>query len=234
MTITTFAPRQLLARSLAGSLAIAAAFSSGLVALTLFGVAPAAAQEDNFTEQMLTTLGLVAPPGPDIDYRERGPLVVPPTGDTLPAPRDAAAITQNPAWPKDYDDERKKKEQAASKKVKNHVNDNAQTRALTPAEMASTRTGVASNNKAKGENAAAREDWLKPSGMDFLGWGAKKEEKPLVFAGEPDRESLTQPPTGFQTPAPGAAYGVVADRPEDKAWNPLSWFDQVQRNKERN
>ncbi|MBS7544586.1 hypothetical protein KHC19_15950 [Ancylobacter oerskovii] len=227
MTISTRAPRAL-------NLALAAAFSSGLMALALVSAVPAAAQEDNFTEQMLTTLGLVPPPGPDIDYRERAPLVVPPSGDTLPPPRDSAAITQNPAWPKDYDAERKKKEEAAAKKTKVFVNDNAQTRALGPAEMASTRTGVASDHQAQGRNASAREDWLKPKGYGLFSFGPKQEEKPTVFAGEPERQSLTEPPPGFQTPAPGAAYGVVADRPEDKAWNPLSWFDQTQRNKDRN
>lgn len=229
MTTSTLAPRHVLARGLA-----IAAFASGLMALTLFSAAPAAAQEDNFTEQVLTSLGLVAPQGPEIDYRERAPLVVPPGAGSLPPPRDGAAITQNPAWPKDYDEERKKKEAAAAAKVKVFSNDNAQTRALGPAEMASTRTNIPSNNRAQGRNAAAREDWLKPTGYGLFSLGQKQEEKPMVFAGEPDRQSLTEPPPGFQTPAPGAAFGVVADRPEDKAWNPLSWFDQTQRNKDRN
>lgn len=224
MTMTILAPR----------LFLAAAFSAGLMVMALAGAAPASAQEDNFTEQMLTTLGLVAPPPPDIDYRERGPLVVPPSGNTLPPPRDAAAITQNPAWPKDYDSERKRKEEAAAKKARRFVNDNSQTRALGPAEMASTRTGIPSNHQAPARNAASREDWLKPAGLEFFGWGNKKEQAPVAFAGEPERQSLTEPPPGFQTPAEGAAYGVVADRPEDKQWNPLSWFDRTQRNKERN
>ncbi|MDR6953581.1 hypothetical protein J2X65_002942 [Ancylobacter sp. 3268] len=229
MTTSTLAPRHVLVRGLA-----IAAFASGLMALTLFSAAPAAAQEDNFTEQVLTSLGLVPPPGPDIDYRERAPLVVPPGVGSLPPPRDGAAITQNPAWPKDYDEERKKKEQAAAAKVKVFTNDNAQTRALGPAEMASTRTNIPSNNRAQGRNAQAREDWIKPTGYGLFSLGQKQEEKPMVFAGEPERQSLTEPPPGFQTPAPGAAFGVVSDRPEDKAWNPLSWFDQTQRNKDRN
>ncbi len=33
----------------------------------------------------------------------------------------------------------------------------------------------------------------------------------MVFTGEPTRESLTQPPTGYQTPAPNAPYGVVGE-----------------------
>lgn len=214
-------------------LALAAAFSMGFPALALMGAAPAAAQEDNFTEQMLTTLGLVAPPPPDIQYRERAPLVVPPSGDTLPPPRDAAAITENPAWPKDYDDQQRKKAAAASKGPL-FVNDNKQTRALTPGEVSSTATGVADDHRAPAKNAQSREDWLKPKGLEFFGWGNKKEEKPVVFAGEPERESLTEPPTGYQTPAPNAPYGVVAERPEEKTWNPLSWFDQTQRNKDRN
>ena len=35
---------------------------------------------------------------------------------------------------------------------------------------------------------------------------AKKESAP--FTGEPARESLTQPPSGYQTPSPNYAYGT--------------------------
>src|SRR3979409_1797008 len=40
--------------------------------------------------------------GEGIEYRERAPLVVPPTRN-LPPPQSEAAVTANPAWPKDPD-----------------------------------------------------------------------------------------------------------------------------------
>lgn len=203
-------------------------------AAVLFAAAPASAQEDNFTEQLLTSFGLVAPTPPDIKYRERAPLVVPPSGDVLPPPREGDDVTQNPAWPKDEDVVRR---QAAEKAAKTPTifSDKQATRALTPREVASgTNPNAVYNGPAMARNNASREDWLQPSQMGFLGWGNKQSEKPLTFAGEPPRERLYEPPPGLQTPAPNAPYGVVAERPEDKGWNLPNWFDRTQKNNDRN
>src|SRR5262245_63018847 len=40
--------------------------------------------------------------GEGIDFRERAPLVVPPSRN-LPPPQDGTPVTANPAWPKDPD-----------------------------------------------------------------------------------------------------------------------------------
>src|ERR1700730_18550859 len=45
--------------------------------------------------------------GEGIEYRERAPLVVPPTRN-LPPPQSEAAITANPAWPNDPDVKKRK------------------------------------------------------------------------------------------------------------------------------
>ncbi|GLK73235.1 hypothetical protein ACFSKM_24330 [Ancylobacter dichloromethanicus] len=201
------------------------------------GIGPAFAADDppemNLTGQLLTGLGLVAPPPPDIDYRERAPLVVPPTGDILPPPRDAAAISQNPAWPKDHDEVARQKAEATDwgEAWESIARDgNTASRTLTPSELdrgykagKSTGSGFANTRKNDDNRLSLNE-------MDFFGWGNKKDDT-LQFEGEPDRESLIEPPPGYQTPAPGAKYGVVADRPEDKDWKMPSWFDRTQRNK---
>lgn len=218
----------------------AALFAGALTcaAAGAFSTAPALAQaqdapETNLTGQILTGLGLVAPPPPDIDYRERPPLVVPPTGDILPPPRDASAISENPAWPKDHDQVAR---QAAAKNNwaeswESVARDGTTSgRSLTPAQLEKgykpgkvTGSGF-KNQKANDDNR------LSLNQLDFFGWGSKKTEEAMPFEGEPDRESLTQPPPGYQTPAPGAKYGVVADRPEDKDWKMPSWFDRTQKN----
>jgi hypothetical protein len=52
---------------------------------------------------------------------------------------------------------------------------------------------------------------LSPSQLGFNGslsdlFGGQKTET-APFKGEPTRESLTQPPAGYQTPSPNYAYG---------------------------
>lgn len=203
-----------------------------------FGVAPVFAADDppemNLTGQLLTGLGLVAPPPPNIDYRERAPLVVPPTGDILPPPRDASAISQNPAWPKDHDAVvREQAEKTNWSEAWESVarDGNTSSRTLTPAELdkgyrAGKATGSGFNNRRTNDD-----NRLSLNQLEFFGWGNKKGEEAVPFEGEPDRESLVQPPPGYQTPAPGAKYGVVSDRPEDKDWKMPAWFDRAQPNK---
>jgi hypothetical protein len=51
---------------------------------------------------------------------------------------------------------------------------------------------------------------LNPTQLGFKGWG-NKEEPRTVFTGEPDRQSLTQPPSGYQTPSANQPYGGPVD-----------------------
>jgi len=207
-----------------------AALSSALVTLALFA-APASAQEANLTEQLLTGLGLVAPSAPDIDYRERAPLVVPPSAEMLPPPRDGTGIAANPAWPKDYDEQQRKKEAAADIGVREvSTRKSASSKTLTPSQMAKGGKSGPSNNSGFDYNKTNTDNRLSLNELGFKGWGNGTKEKPMVFEGEPEREALIQPPVGYQTPAPNAPYGVVADRPEDKAWKMPSWFDRTQKN----
>ena len=63
--------------------------------------------------QFLKDLGLRRD-GEGIDYRERAPLVVPPSRN-LPPPQSEASVTANPAWPKDPDAQQRKVEAAQEK-----------------------------------------------------------------------------------------------------------------------
>ena len=68
--------------------------------------------------QFLKDLGLRRD-GESIEYRERAPLVVPPSRN-LPPPQSEASVTSNPAWPKDPDAQQRKVE-AARKKQPNRT-----------------------------------------------------------------------------------------------------------------
>ena len=48
-------------------------------------------------------------------------------------------------------------------------------------------------------------------------FGSKKKEEPPRFTGEPERQSLTQPPSGYLTPSANAPYGVVSREQQEPA-----------------
>src|SRR6266446_2209330 len=86
--------------------------------------------------QFMKDLGLSRSGDGLIEYRERAPLVVPPSRE-LPPPRDEAEVaTKTPAWPKDPDVARRKQELAAEKaKLKGNLSVEEQMRALRPDEL---------------------------------------------------------------------------------------------------
>jgi hypothetical protein len=148
-----------------------------------------------------------------IDYRERSPLVVPPKID-LPPPASTSAEINAPNWPKDPDVQRRKAAIAASKKSKPTPEEAS--RILSPSELAQQKTAKTSNANSEstvpggdpGANAI-----LSPSQLGFEGgfgklFGGGNKTETAQFKGEPTRESLTQPPSGYQTPSPNFAYGT--------------------------
>jgi len=129
-----------------------------------------------------------------IDYRERSPLVVPPQLD-LPPPATAAADVNAPNWPKDPDEKRRKAALAARKKSLTNSSHE-----LTPAEAEAARASA----------AASEQPLPQQSFSEKMSGYLSSAPKPEVgrFKGEPARETLTQPPPGYQTPSPNYAYGV--------------------------
>jgi hypothetical protein len=189
----------------------AVALGIGLVMTAGFARAQDA-EEDNRSIQEKIVDGLksvVTPTNMDnrgIDYRERSPLVVPPRID-LPPPTTASAEVTAPNWPKDPDEARRKAAIAARKKaskvtsndlVANHIND--------------PDTGkVPANNSLFGPSDSAPQPGLADRvGSLFSGVSLFNGNKPeaVPFNGEPSRDSLTEPPTGYQTPSPDFAYGT--------------------------
>jgi hypothetical protein len=161
-----------------------------------------------------------------IEYRERSPLVVPPRLD-LPPPASASAGVKAANWPKDPDDNRRKAAIEARKKNKG----NAATafdvpKPLSPAEMNAGRTATparTSNDPIEPGFGAAQKT-LSPEQLGYTGglmgmFGGNKAET-APFQGEPTRQTLTQPPTGYQTPSPNYAYGTGPRESLNKEYNP--------------
>lgn len=184
------------------------------------GAGVAQAQDDDgeptFEQKIIKNImtGIGATDGTDtgIDYRERSPLVIPPKVD-LPPPQSASA--GEPAnWPKDVDEvERKRIRDAEKKRVVGYE----AARPLMPSELAAGKTKhVAATEPLK--PGVSTSPMLSPSQLGYKGnifgsmfGGTKTESAP--FTGEPERESLTQPPPGYQTPSPNYVYGTGPKQP---------------------
>ncbi len=191
---------------------------------------PAAAQDQfnsNPLDSMMELFGLKdEAPKPEIDYRERAPLVVPPVTATeaLPSP-ESAAHQQNPNWPKDPDIARRQREAAAANAPV--VRDDPG-RPLLPSELNKGRKKILGVIPTEPVATGTTRDELMPSELGSKGWLPSltgEKDKPMVFTGEPERETLLQPPAGYQTPAPNAPYGVVEKKQEP--WKVPNLFDRT-------
>ena len=168
----------------------------------------------NFMKQLGFTNGEVG-----VDYRERAPLVVPPSRN-LPPPQNEAAPARDPAWPKDPDVARRREAAAAERaKLSRSAGDHPteEGRSLRPDELKAQQGAAppASSGPAgpSGEQAgrpldasqmAGKANWFQSM------WSAIGPQRPesAPFTGEPPRTSMTEPPRGYQTPSPNQPYGV--------------------------
>lgn len=179
--------------------------------------------EEKIIEGIMAGIGGTNMENRGIEYRERSPLVVPPKL-TLPPPASAAAEANAPNWPKDPDAQRRKAAAAARKKENKDPREAA--RILTPAELAVGKTAgpARTNNDPIQPGTSNNNPILSPSQLGYSGGlsglfgGSKTETAP--FKGEPTRESLTQPPSGYQTPSPNFAYGTGPKESMNKEYNP--------------
>jgi hypothetical protein len=178
--------------------------------------------EDTFEQKVIKKIlrGLGADVGQGrIEYRERSPIVIPPSRD-LPPPQSADAV-QTPNWPKDPDQQPKKKSESKSIRSDSIARHNTERATISPQELENGRVAgagrVTEPNKSpmdeSSEYGGGRP--LPPSKLGtkkLFGWfGSKEEQAP--FTGEPERNSLTQPPPGYQTPSPSYPYGLAGSAP---------------------
>jgi type IV secretory pathway VirB10-like protein len=181
--------------------------------------------EEKIIEGIMKGIGGTNMENQGIDYRERSPLVVPPRLD-LPPPASTSAEVKAPNWPKDPDEQRRKAAIAARKKANKDPIEAS--RVLTPSELAAQKGAKSSGGDSvdqPGGNPGATAI-LSPSQLGYSGGfsglfgGSKTETAP--FKGEPTRESLTQPPPGYQTPSPNFAYGTGPKESLNKEYNPAA------------
>ena len=183
--------------------------------------------EEKIIEGIMKGIGGTNMDNTGIDYRERSPLVVPPKLD-LPPPAASSTEVKAPNWPKDPDEARRKAAIAARKKAK--PNEIEAARPLTPSELNVAKTAPSGGR-------TQNPDWdvpggepgmniLSPSQLGFEGrfsslFGGNKTEM-KEFKSEPPRESLTQPPPGYQTPSSNFAYGTGPKESLNKEYDPAT------------
>jgi hypothetical protein len=192
-------------------LAVTALIGTAFLATSL----PALAQEtedDGFDIQIirrvLSAVGLRDDRAP-IDYRERSPLVVPPS-TSLPPPMSGNVAAPN--WPVDPEIKEQRMRNAASKvpgATGDPVVDDG--KPLLPSELAKgrARRGVAPGPVTEFPNVSQKE-LGSPNVFSFFSkaFDSTEKEESKTFTQEPPRASLLEPPPGYQTPASTYAYGV--------------------------
>jgi hypothetical protein len=208
----------------------AVALGIGLVMMT--GVARAQDPDDDdktveekIIEGIMAGIGGTNMDNQGIDYRERSPLVVPPRID-LPPPVSATKEVNAANWPKDPDEARRKA--AIARRKKENKDPVEAARVLSPSELNVARTApeARTDNTPVQPGNSLNNPILSPSQLGFEGGfgslfgGTKVETAP--FKGEPTRESLTQPPSGYQTPSPNFAYGTGPKESLNKEYNPAA------------
>jgi hypothetical protein len=182
--------------------------------------------EEKIIEGIMKSVGGTNMDNQGIDYRERSPLVVPPKID-LPPPVSASKEVNAANWPKDPDEARRKA--AIARRKKDSKDPVEAARVLSPSELDAARTapaGRTDDNTPLQPGNSATNPILSPSQLGFEGsfsslFGGNKAEV-APFKGEPTRDSLTQPPPGYQTPSPNFAYGTGPKESLNKEYNPAA------------
>jgi hypothetical protein len=194
---------------LIGLSALAAAAGLALFAMPAYA--------EGFFGDVINEFSLTGPKHAPIDYHERAPLVVPKSLD-LPKPEAGNPATQTASWPVDADNlpSAADREDAdpnvpAGERWRAIANTTGQY-PVSPRELNAGRAAM--------RNADA--GLTLPAGMGYYEDGrlsnaelkkgtVKAKGKVAAFAGEPTRRRLTDPPTGYRTPAADAAWGPGSD-----------------------
>jgi hypothetical protein len=172
----------------------------------------------SFYDKFLQVIGVQG--GPDIEYGERSPLVVPPTRDLPPPVADRPPAI--PDWPKDPDIARQRKAKV-KEKVQPHQDYVVESsRPLLPSELnvpgplPGSSGGRASDADPEAQPVNPAVTQPNSKSLFSLGFLNPNKAEYATFTGEPDRTSLTDPPAGYLTPSPDEPYGVGPDHKKYK------------------
>jgi hypothetical protein len=175
--------------------------------------------EEKIIEGIMRGLGGTNMENRGIDYRERSPLVIPPTRD-LPPPQEAGTAARNPAWPREPD---RKVVVRSKPNLRATADDPGSESALSPDELRRGTNPRAPRVTDPSQNTGSLDEAnigrpMSPGQLNSTGifnWNALMGthlNEQATFSGEPKRGSLTQPPPGYQTPSPNYRYGAGTDR----------------------
>ena len=187
--------------------ALLAALGAALVA------SPARAGDDgqaSLISGLAETFGLTKQDDPQIDFRERPKIVVPPKKELAP-PRTAA---QDPAWPVDNETARAKqrkhmedaepsaRQQASRNWLLVHPGDDVK---VTTSDFDNHGPSCRVPDPKTGECPGQPKGEMNWNPMTWVGL----QKKPSVVLGpEPERQSLVDPPKGYRAPAEGVGAKV--------------------------
>ncbi len=191
----------------------------GLVAAAAFTLAlgaalpaPALALDDDGAENVFSAvLGLVGVSAPkeqpNIEYRERPPLVVPSNRAALPQPQ-APAAKRNASWPKDQEIARREKAEELKRKprvdeVQNPVSRTELDRVRTAGGQPAAAPVDPSCNEPLGRPCNQEAFW---TGLRNARSSSDEDKVPLTPGKESSRQWLTDPPTGYRKPTTVQKY----------------------------
>ncbi|MGE0844637.1 MAG: hypothetical protein AB7L41_00095 [Flavobacteriaceae bacterium] len=165
----------------------------------------------------LVSLGLAEPDKPEIEYKPRAPLVMPPS-TALQQPH-AASVDRGPQWPNDPDAqarafEERRKEAAKKDDRYKDVNRERANRVLSPQQLEQWAANAGQRGRYQHRDGEtmyipneAPSRTVSPGEM-AAGAGAPPADLPQTVYAEPEREYLSDPPVGFRQPAPDSVVPI--------------------------
>ena len=188
------------------------AFLGAAATLLITAALPAQAADDGYQDvfsSVVTAVGIMkSDPSPEIDYRERAPLVLPPRMD-LPAPSVQAA--RPASWPSDPDVVRRRKAAADARAPSENLLGNRNVLASkgelmngrtdggesAPVPESAARAARCGNNGNGRGCLVMSPDALRAESDHYEQSNPDTKRSEVTAGAEPDRVYLTQPPKGY-------------------------------------
>jgi hypothetical protein len=180
-----------------------------LAGASLLAAAASAAQaeEGEFMKDILGNIGIIQKERDPIQYRERAPLVIPPSYN-LPSPSASLSDT-NGQWPNDPDVAALKQKKSDGRTLATHseVRRMQDRPEMSARELQAGRragAGIPDGPVIRRGDNSREEVWVHPEVLKAQGKRNRDQDDTTLLSGtEPPRRELTQPPTGYRAAAGG-------------------------------